>query len=555
MSDSEQIIKKFSTHIFLKDEQKRIRAIYINEPHLKSIMEYLVASDPELNKEDWGRYFLKVLIETKKNYQIVYLTDANNLVYSAYLIYLRIFCQNFLFAYLQRLCLEAAKKISDNYKAASNVSLHYPVEDCFVIAVTAALNPAKFFKNFNFDLASSIEGYARNTLKRIIKNQIAKELKSKSLKFSHYGLLRSLTKTELEKALCKYGIKRNYIELYYLAWQSFKDLFEEIYPPTSSDGSRRKNPPTTPPNDQQLNQIAARYNQQLQRLELQSQPVNGQDIQKILDKCIQAARNYQNESVVSLDFLNEVKDESEAKGESEVKGGRADEILNPLEEAIESEEQDNIAQLKTILLHEFETLDTLAQKSLKLWLGLGINQKDFLSLLNLQKQYQVSRQFDRYLQTILKAVFNSAYRENLWIETPSETDIHRFVAGKINEIKDYLRIYWQNYFMQFLDQILMQEISREEKRLISRYLPVIDNQIRAKIRSKSQNISLRSDEVAPEVIAVKKKIEQKFINYVEESLQVQLADFRSSEQSVRNITDKWLQQNQATLLGLTDTHY
>ena len=103
-------------------------------------------------------------------------------------------------------------------------------------------------------------------------------------------MLRSLEKRQLEKVLKEYGIKHKNIELYCLVWQAFKELFEENYPSTSSDGRRSKNPPTTPLNNQQLSQIAARYNQLSQRLEIKSNPANVQEINKILATCVQAVR-------------------------------------------------------------------------------------------------------------------------------------------------------------------------------------------------------------------------------------------------------------------------
>ena len=531
MRDSEQIVKRFSMRTYLKDKQGRAGIAPVCEFNrlLKSIMEELVESDPDTGQEDWARYFLKSSIESPKIYPIFSLADTSLSILDAYLIYLKI-CNELLFNYLQPVCWQAASKINNSFKAAANINLHYPLEECFILASVASYRPTKIFRRFDFKSSSSLDAYALNALKRIIKNQIAKELKSKSLKLSDNGLLRSLGKKELEKALTDYGLQLKQIELSGLAWQSFKDLFEEIYPPTSSDGSRRKNFPTTPLNDRQLSQIAARYNQQLRRLEIHTQPANGQEIKKILATCIEAVRVSKTRHPVSLEDYST--------------GEVADLVSNPFEGLIQQEKQEELTQLKNVILQEFKALDKIAQNSLILWLGLGINQQDFLPLLKLKKQYQVARQFQAYQKTILKSVVKFGW-QNYLHKNLTEKEINQIINENLDRIKEYLSSYSRHFFGEILAEILTHEIDREEKLVLQDYFEGLNEYLKAK--KTGNQIARRSLEVDDRYLDIKQKLITKFIHSLEESLKISLNQFKTADKSIVRFIENYLQDNRAIL--------
>ena len=531
MHDSEQIVKRFSMRTYLKDRQGRTGIAPVCESNrlLKSIMEELVESDPDAPQEDWARYFLKSLIEAAKNYQIFSLSDTSISVAEAYLIYLKISTE-LLFNYLQPVCWKAALKIHDNFKASSNINLHYPVEECFIIASVASYLPTKIFKRFDFKPHSSLDAYALNALKRIIRNQIAKELKSKSLKLSDNGLLRSLEKKELEKALTEYGLQPKEIELSCLAWQSFKDLFEEIYSPTNSDGSSRQNPPTTPLNDRQLSQIAARYNQRLLSLGIHAKPANGQEIKKMLATCVQAARTSKNIRSVSL--------ETHSAGEV------ADLVSNPFEVVIQEEKQEEFIQVKNLILKEFKALDELAQKSLLLWRGLGINQEDFLPLLKLEKQYQVARQFQGYQKTILKSVVKFCF-QNYLNKNLTEKEVNQIVKNNLDDLKEYLTSYSRNLVGEILAEILSNEMDIEEKAVLQNYLKTQSEYLKAKRRLRQ--IERTPLEVNDSYLQVKQKLSKTFAHSLEKSLNIPLNNFKNSEENIGKFIEEYLQDNAAIL--------
>ncbi|NEP14209.1 MAG: hypothetical protein F6K14_29250 [Symploca sp. SIO2C1] len=502
MRDYQQLINRFSLIIHIRQS----RPVYQSDPKLQNIMEYLVESDPEAGVEDWARYFLKALIDTSK-LQLLFIVNATGSV-NLYFRIFRFFCQRLLFAYLQPTCLQAAQIINNQFKGYPNIHLHYPLEDCFIIASEFAHKSAQLLKNFNFQSNSKIHAYALNALRRIIKNQIADKIKLQSVKLSDYGLLRSLDKNRLEQILQAEGIWGKSLVLHLLTWQSFKELFEEFQPPTSSDGSHVYRLPTTSLNNQQLKQIAVRYNQQLRRLDIHAIPANDLEIKQKLEACIQAARTCQNTSFVPL-------------GDDEVS------VLdsNPLEIVVDEERQNELLQVRNIILQEFAALDFPAQPCLRLWLGLGINQSDFLSIFNLKKQYQLARKFQGYLKPILAGLVRF-YLLDTSRSTLTNKEINQLASNNLNALKHYLITDSQEFFGQILEVVINERLSAQEKRLLICQLPELG-------------------ELTEMTIVT--QIKESFKESVFRKLQVQLSDFDSADRAITQFIGKWLHQNQAHL--------
>ena len=602
-------IKPFSTSIYLKDRQgdRGLEAVFQSNSRLEAFMAHLVQYEPDRSEAQWADCFLYQLRQASDISRILSITNLPIGVIRAYLLLLTLSDQ-LLFNYLQFVCWSAAQAIAHQLSKSHNIALHYPVEECFIIASEAASKPAKLLRGFNFYAKSSINGYAFNALKRIIRNQVAKELRLKSIKFSDYGLLRYLDKTELDQALKDYGITNQELNYYRLAWQSFKDYFNEMYPP-SSKGNTRNNSPIKFLSQQQLNQIATRYNQQLNRLtkivssELQSadfkrnnpkrsdsdwlrqvirysatsnqqsaisnqhstintqesrlsiwatptlgeqhsgietqhmgyahptgtahglRPPYGnsiwatptlreQHIEEMLAICIQAVRMSQQRNSVSLDEYGEITDIAS----------------NPLEVVIQEEEKDELTQVRTIILKEFTALDQLAQTSLRLWLGLGINQEDFIELLGFKKQYQVARQFQRYFKRILKAVV-TFYFQDAMSKTLTSKDIkqHLNKTTKANYFNNYLKAYLsadsQEIFAKIIDKI---------------YDDNIDKVIKINIGTiEKNNLSINHN--------LREAIQPRFEVLIERKLSIELINFRSAKPAIAKFIERWIQQNQALL--------
>ena len=491
-------------------------------------MEQLVQSNPDASPQQWARNLLKSLLDAPKIYALFVRSGQVVSVIHGYLIYRKI-CQELLFNYLQPVCWQAAVKIKENFQPFPHIYLQYPIEECFIISTAAICQPTKIFKRFDFQVNSSLDGYAFNTLKRMIRNQMAQELKSKSLKLSDNGLLRSLEKKELEKWLTQYGLQPQEIELSCLAWQSFKDLFEEIYPSTNSDGSRRRNPPTTPLNEEQLNQIATRYNQQLKRLEIATKTANSQEIDQMLATCIQAVRTGKMIRPVSL----------EKQVNSEVSDLRS----NPLEVVIEQETKEEFAQLRHLILQAFKSLEKTGQNCLLLWLGLGVNQQDFLKVLQLDKQYQVARKFQSHQKTILKSVVASTFPKYL-NQQPTAKEVNQIVKSSLEYIKEYLSTYSRSFFAEILEVILTQQISPEERRILLEDWEALIQYIQEfKTLNKQKNLMLLDSQ--EEHLQILNKLLNIFAQSIEKQLQFSVDNFSSSRISMAKFIVNYLQENLA----------
>lgn len=516
MSNPEQIVQRFSTYLDPKDGHSGTKPTPIpNSGHtLKTFMESLVESQPNASEEDWARYFLKVLLEARKNYQFLALKCSNLAVICFYILFLLI-CHQLLFSYLQLVCFYAAKQTSARLKLSPSLKLHYPLEECFLIASEAALKPAKLLKRFDFNSNFPLYGYARTALNRVIQNQVAKDLKTNSVKLSDNGLLHSLTSTKLRKALKAYGILSREIAKYLLAWQSFNDLYEEFYRATSSSGSRR-NSVTAPLNERQLALVATRFNERLKLLKIEQQPLSIQEIQKLLKICVRAVRTFQNKQLVSLDVYDRVGD------------------CQSQTNAIAREERDEIARVRNVIMQKFEALDELAQKTLLLWLGLELNQNEFLSVLNLKQQYQVTRRFQQYQKILLKGIVERFAREYS-LDSLNDKQINQLCKSKLSEIKEYLMLYSRDYFSQGLANILTTRISDEEKQIL------IQN------HSPSPNPGKNCSHLSIKVREVKNKLQKLLKEDIEKRLKIRLSQFSSAERCLEKFIDNWLQSNIATL--------
>ncbi|MGB3758351.1 MAG: hypothetical protein WBA07_18555 [Rivularia sp. (in: cyanobacteria)] len=529
MSNYQQIINRFLTGISLRDNSRGAASVFTQqETHrgLKPFLEYLIEDNCISSEDELAQYFLQFLLEARKTYYLLWSLQANTSVTFNYTVCYKL-AKLCLFNYLQLICFYAARDVSQKLKQTSNSNSYYALEDCFIIGVEVALAPASLLRGYSFDSQTSLQTYASVALNRTIKNKIVGELKTKSLKFSDNGLLRNTTKTKLEQALSNFGISKSNIIKYCLVWQAFNELFLELYPP-SSDGSHHRKPPTTPLTDEQLLQIAIRYNKQIQRLEIQESNSNSQTIKQMLATCVQSVRNLQSKRLVSIEehnYINEIAAES-------------------TNEMIAEETQQQSKDVKNIILEEFQALDKISQKSLLLWLGLEINQNDFLEILNLEKQYQVARHFQRHIKTILKA-FIKRYSDNCLGKNLSVREIDQLCKDKLNDVKGYLSIHSKNFFRQILTQTVLNKINEPDKLNLIPYLDKLHEYNQQRIK----NFDVR-DSLADAYTKAKNsivKIQQPFSIEVENKLQIELQQFNSAVEKIESFIENWLVGNQAVL--------
>ncbi|MCX7592874.1 MAG: sigma-70 family RNA polymerase sigma factor [Fischerella sp.] len=429
MKKRENIIEKFSTFLSFRNSNSEINPIWQTDLELERYMKLLVRSEPEANEEFWARYFLKILREVSqsegnKDGEKPLTPSSQHSSTPPSLI-----AGKHLSAYLQEACLWASQKAYQRFKYLRH---KYPLEEYFQIANSAANPPAKLFKSFNSEHPqTNVEGYAKTAIIRLISNTIyQQDLEAKRGKFSDYGLLKDLTAKELKEALISKGFSVNQIDSYCLAWQ----CFDKIYQPDRSHGSRSLATPT----QQHLQQIAFCYNQRLKKLDLPTALASGEKIQQMLSICIQAARDYRTKRFLPLEAYDNI----------------SDPMPTPWDHLIQ---EDTWEQLQLLVSNLFATMPEAGQTMLKLWQGLSFTQAEIAVVLKdkypeLQKQYQVARQLDKYSRNLLKDLANEWKKNNPDIYLRDDKDIQNLKDA----MTEYLQSHCQKLFYLILDKIAEQ---------------------------------------------------------------------------------------------------
>ncbi|NJK47081.1 hypothetical protein HC931_01680 [Candidatus Gracilibacteria bacterium] len=239
----------------------------------------------------------------------------------------------------------------------------------------------------------------------------------------------------------------------------------------------------------------------------------------MLAVCVQAVRNKTNLKSISI--------------EEPGTGTIVDFTSNPLESVVKQETNNELMEFRKIILQELEALDNLAKQSLLLWLGLGINQEDFLGILNLSKQYQVARKFQGYQKIILKNLSQFTFKKYKQ-QTLSEKDINQIIDNNLSYIKEYLKFYSREFFEEILWEIITKEVDRQEKSILKHHF----EELKAMPKEK-----LNLDETD----RIKQKIKVRFAGKIEQKLQISLSIFKSSNESIENFIEMCFQENTAIL--------
>lgn len=476
MSNLSKIKQRFSTYIKIKTQNNAsLIPVYQSDVKLAKQISAYLKDNPEANETFWVNHFLKILKDSD------YEDELTN---------------KFIFCYLQIPCWYAAKKVSFELKNSSNLNLYYSQEDCFLIACELTLKPIKIVKNFDLNGNVSLSTYAQAILTRMIKNEIVRQVKSKAIKFSNNGLLHNISKKRLNEALNNYGLTKDESIKYNLVWQVFQELFNHFYPINDHNNKSQKYASKADLKLEHFNLIKDRCNQQLQRLKLDYLPFQTQEIQDILDNCAKAVRNYQNNQTSSLENQKEIETVDD----------------NSIDLLVEEEEKQEFSELRKMVLQQLENLASTAKKSLLLWLGLDIKQRDFISFLQLKAQFQVSREFKRYLQNILKSVMKIYLPKNKQI---TDKELNQLCQQNLKEIKEYLQYYSKEYFSVILIEVIKKD-------------------------SNSWNKFLSDKQEFKQLLI-------SFTKAVEINLKIDLINFQSAPDKIKKFVNNWLEKNQAFL--------
>lgn len=508
--------QKFSTYLSLRDCPGGSRAIAkpVSDPGLHKLVEATISADSPTSEDYWARFFLKELLGARRIYYCLWRLNSCGTKIALYALY--VFSrERFLYCYLQSCCWSAAKSISDRLDRASSSAVRYPLEECFLIACELSLRPAKLLKRFDFDSQIPLQAYGRAAIQQSTRDRIARELRSKAIKFSGYGMLRNLSLSRLRKTLTEFGLRGEKLDRYCLMAQVFKELWEELQPPTCGDGRHRQRRLKTL-DDRRLSKIARTYNQQLQRLGWRDGPISPQVARDMLETCIQSTRvaDEPQQYALSLEDLTQTPAGEEG-------------CFNPLDEAIDCERQGELLQVREVVDRAIGSLDRKARQGLLLSLGLQIAQSDLASLLEVEKQYQVARQLQRYQRTILRALFQFYASSGAGLDGKPTAAVEKEVLGAV---KEYAIDYSRRFFAGALEAAYRSSLSASDRAHLVASLGVTNNV------ALTEGSSL-----------VRAKLARNFQKQVEDLLDVNPGSFKSGLERVEIFIDEWLEQNQATL--------
>ena len=511
MSNHEPIFQKFSSFICLRvnSSNNRIIPIYYSHPILQELIEDISSWNKHYSEADWTNHFLETLRFFEANTYPLQKEEAVS--YWTYSILGSSYCQHFLFCYLQSPSWRAAKKVNYQLKQSFNIDLNYPLQECFVLALEQALHPTRLLKSFDMNAGVPAQAYAYTALCRLVKHQIARELKSKSLKLSGYGFLKSVTVTQLERGLQRWGIRGDTLIQYRLVWQSFKDVLDEI----SAKNGQKGRSSMQSLNREQIMRLKSIYQDYAKAFQLKTKSLNSQEIEVVLDTCLKATQEGDRKKAISLDALPVASSVSEESSPL---------VANPWEVAFQNEEQEQLNAYRSLILEALSAIDPIGSLSLLLWLGLDINQKDFLASFGLQKQYQVARQFQRYQKEILTFICQSYLEKKSNSKTTKSFKTEFCSKEKLAYLKSYLEFYSQSFFTQILEEVIFSHLSSEERQQI--------------LEEIEQSVS-ETNEL--------EKIRELFVIEIEKRLGIKLTSYESYFQKIENFLEDWFARNQATL--------
>ena len=475
---TQTLIHKFSTYIQVKPQGKNYYIpLYQTDTKLEKVISSHLQSFPNDSEEDCVRYFLQVLKKSDHQDKVA---------------------QQLIFCYLQTTCWYAAQKVSQELSNTGNLNLHYSHEDCFMIACELALQTSKLLNNFDFDAKVSVQTYAQTVLGRMVKNNIVRQLKAKSLKFSDHGLLKNTSKSQLDESLLAYGLNQTKITEYGIVFQSFKDLYNSLFTTDIKSSKNKQKDLIHSLNQEQCQVISERVKQQFKRLNLSEKLLTEPEIKQILKFCVEVIRNHQSRQSISLDNLNKELESSS----------------NSLDLISQDDANEEFTQVKLIIQEEFSPL-SLSHKIILLWLGLEIKQTDFIDFLGVKQQFQVSRELKKYLKNILKAIITKVFGNQTEM---TARKINQLCNDNIPVIKDYLHYYSQDYFTN----IVLQIIDHYSEQL---------NLNTLKIEKKDFNFLLST-----------------FQNKVNQQLDLEIKTFSSAEEKMNHFLNKTIINNRALLI-------
>ncbi|MBD1855136.1 MULTISPECIES: sigma-70 family RNA polymerase sigma factor [Leptolyngbya] len=283
-------------------------------------------------------------------------------------------------AYLQETCYWSAHKMLLNFAA-----VQYTLPDCFQVAIVKV---EKILQNFNAQQGFNLQNYASAIFSSTIRDTLRQRQEVDIC--TNWALLRKVSQKRLVESLENAGLSAETIASYVLAWNCFKTL----YVPTQATGTRK----LPRPDDQTWTTIAQQYNKNREAL-LETTPTL---IEKWLITCANAARNYLNPTLVSINTPKPGYDSGELLDDVP-ESPRESLIADLIAEEEIQERQAQRSNLNQVLETAIAQLDEELQSILRLYYAENCTQQQMATRLNI-KQYTISRRLTKAKELLLKSL-------------------------------------------------------------------------------------------------------------------------------------------------------
>lgn len=386
MRSRQDPLETFST--FLQFESDRASTWATDARLRRRMQQCLNSASGSLNF--WSLYWFKIWQEDKDRSAIDHLT-----------------------AYLQEACYWSAHKMLLNFAA-----VQYTLPDCFQVAIVKV---EKILQNFNAQQGFSLQNYASAIFSSTIRDTLRQRQEVDIC--TNWALLRKVSQKRLVESLENAGLSADTIASYVLAWNGFKAL----YVPTQATGTRK----LPRPDDQTWNAIAAYYNHDRGSL-LEASPTT---IEKWLITCANAARNYLNPTLVSINTPKPGYDSGELL--DDLPESPRESLIADLIAVEESQErQDQRSQINQVLETAIVQLDAELRSILYLYYAEKCTQQQMATRLNI-KQYTISRRLTKAKEQLLKSLA-------VWSETTLHISLTPALLQSMSAVlEDWLQTHYQ----------------------------------------------------------------------------------------------------------------
>ncbi|MCU0549881.1 MAG: sigma-70 family RNA polymerase sigma factor [Leptolyngbya sp. Prado105] len=317
-------------------------------------------------------------------------------------------------AYLQETCYWSAHKMLLNFAA-----VQYTLPDCFQVAIVKV---EKILQNFNSQPGFSLQNYASAIFSSTIRDALRQRQEVDIC--TNWALLRKVSQKRLIESLENAGLSAETIAAYVLAWNCFKAL----YIPTQATGTRK----LPRPDDETWDAITQNYNKN-REARPEASPTT---IEKWLIACANAARNYINPTLISINTPKPGYDSGELL--DDVPESPRESLIADLIAAEEiRERQDQRSRINQVLETAIAALDEELRSILFLYYAENCTQQQMATRLTI-KQYTISRRLTKAKEQLLKS-----------LATWSQTTLHISLTPALLQtmsavLEDWLQTHYKN---------------------------------------------------------------------------------------------------------------